>query len=94
MRATDLIRKVLDIVDAVEQRNSGPETVSTDDAERRFDQIKDLEDCGCDDTQFANEPREKIADIAVVTTLAGGGMNAPKHPMDLRVKDPSMYPGV
>ncbi len=92
MRATDLIRKVLDIFDAVEQRNFSPESVSTDDAERRFDQIKDLEDCGCD-TQFANEPREKTADIAVVTTLAGGGMNAPKHPMDLRVKDPSMYSG-
>lgn len=94
MRATDLIRKVLDIVDAVDQKNSSPESVPTDDAERRFNQIKDLEDCGCNDTQFANEPQEKTADIAVVTTLAGGGINAPKHPQDLRVKDPSMYPGV
>jgi hypothetical protein len=27
-----------------------------------------------------------------VTTDAGGGLNGPKHPADLRVKDPSMYP--
>jgi len=27
-----------------------------------------------------------------VTTHAGGGVNGPKHPHDLRVKDPSMYP--
>ena len=41
---------------------------------------------------IANAPNEQYADIASVTTDAGGGPNAPKHPHDLRVKDPSMYP--
>ena len=42
--------------------------------------------------QWANEPEEKYADIDAVTCDAGGGVNGPKQPSDLRVKDPSMYP--
>jgi hypothetical protein len=41
---------------------------------------------------LANSPNEKIASIDAVTVDAGGGINGPKHPHDLRVKDPSMYP--
>jgi len=41
---------------------------------------------------LSNSPNEKIADITAVTVDAGGGVNGPKHPHDLRVKDPSMYP--
>lgn len=40
---------------------------------------------------FENSPDEQYADIDAVTTDAGGGMNGPKHPKDLRVKDPSPY---
>jgi hypothetical protein len=28
-----------------------------------------------------------------VTTLAGGGLNGPKDPADIRVKDPGAYNG-
>jgi hypothetical protein len=41
---------------------------------------------------LANSPNEVVADIEAVTTDAGGGVNAPKHPHDIRVKDPSAYP--
>jgi len=37
---------------------------------------------------YDNSPNEIIAPIASVTTDAGGGVNAPKHPADIRVKDP------
>ncbi len=40
---------------------------------------------------FENAPDEQYADIDAVTKDAGGGMNGPKHPKDLRVKDPSPY---
>jgi hypothetical protein len=40
---------------------------------------------------IANAPDEKYADIDAVTTLAGGGVNGPKHPADIRVKDPRGY---
>lgn len=40
---------------------------------------------------FENQPNEQYADIDDITVDAGGGMNAPKHPKDLRIKDPSPY---
>jgi hypothetical protein len=48
-------------------------------------------DMDADKAGFANEPDEKYADIDAVTKDAGGGMNGPKHPKDLRVKDPSAF---
>jgi len=41
---------------------------------------------------LANTPNEVVAPIDAVTTNAGGGVNGPKHPHDIRVKDPSAYP--
>jgi len=40
----------------------------------------------------ANRPNEVVAPVSAVTTDAGGGVNGPKHPHDIRVKDPSAYP--
>ena len=37
---------------------------------------------------LANSPNEVVAPVDAVTTLAGGGVNGPKHPADIRVKDP------
>lgn len=58
---------------------------------RRFKQIVDLAD-NTDNAPYGNAPKEKYADIESVTTNAGGGVNGPKHPHDIRVKDPSAYP--
>ncbi len=70
---------------------ASPLTHAGDDI-NRFRQIVDLHSepkaCG----EFANSPDEKYADIEAVTTHAGGGVNGPKHPHDIRVKDPSAYP--
>jgi len=43
--------------------------------------------------ELQNTPQEEYADIDSVTIHAGGGVNGPKHPHDLRVKDPSQHPG-
>jgi hypothetical protein len=40
---------------------------------------------------LANSPNEKYADVSAVTTKAGGGLNGPKNPKDIRVKDASPY---
>jgi len=40
---------------------------------------------------LANSPNEVVSDVDSVTTLAGGGVNGPKHPDDIRVKDPRGY---
>jgi len=43
-------------------------------------------------TEYANEPQEMYADIDAVTVNAGGGVNGPKNPADIRGEHPSMYP--
>lgn len=68
-----------------------PLTHAGDDI-NRFRQIVDLADKPADCQQYANSPNERVAGIEAVTTHAGGGVNGPKHPHDIRVKDPSMYP--
>ena len=65
----------------------------TNDDVARFNQVKELLPQGPDMRQHANEPEEKYASVASVTTDAGGGPNAPKHPSDIRSASTSMYPG-
>jgi hypothetical protein len=38
---------------------------------------------------YANTPSSSVQPIADVTVNAGGGVNGPKQPYDIRVKDPS-----
>jgi hypothetical protein len=59
---------------------------------RRFRQIVDLADSG-ETTEYTNTPKEEYAAMDAVTTAAGGGMQAPKHPADIRGEHPSIYPG-
>jgi len=56
----------------------------------RFKQIVDLADKPCG--PIGNAPNEKYADIDAVTINAGGGMNGPKNPSDLRGEHPSLFP--
>jgi hypothetical protein len=57
----------------------------------RWRQIVDLADNdGCE--PYGNSPKEMYADIDSVTKNAGGGVNGPKHPADIRGEHPSMYP--
>lgn len=118
MRANEIIRSILDLIDGVDSGEQQPtvkiafgaepvesepvaviaepsdDEFASDDI-RRFKQIVDLanDDTDGSDSPFSNAPNEKIADIDAVTTDAGGGMQAPKHPSDIRVQHPSMYPG-
>jgi hypothetical protein len=64
--------------------------ISHGDDINRFRQIVDLSNNSQD--TYGNAPNEKYADIDSVTVNAGGGVNGPKHPHDIRVKDPSAYP--
>lgn len=96
MKITDIIRQILDVIDQAEEP-AGPQVDVEvnindpyDDEVRRMKQIAGLIPVG--EPVIANAPNEQYADIAAVTTDAGGGANGPKHPHDLRVKDPSMYP--
>lgn len=97
MRATDLVRQVLDLLDQIEDPHDVESEIIPDDvtcgAEQgepiagRFKQIFAMLDAPKSDL-YANTPNEVVAGIDAVTTLAGGGLNGPKHPHDIRVKDP------
>lgn len=108
MRATDIIRNLLDVIDGVEAANPAPVQQVTvaintqqepeaptvpeppSDQMARFVQIADL--MKNDAQTYANEPSEQVAEINSVTTNAGGGVNGPKHPSDMRSNATSMYP--
>ena len=88
MRAQDIIRAVLDLIDKSEEVPD--ETSGAEDGEpiaSRFKQIMAM--LNSDSTgPYSNTPNEIVADVDAVTTLAGGGVNGPKHPADIRIKDP------
>jgi len=100
MRITDVIRAVIDMVDSAEQPQqeqprSEPDVtavISNNDELARIIQIAGLLPTD-EPAEYANEPEEKYADIDSVTTCAGGGVNGPKHPADIRGSTQSMYPG-
>jgi len=95
MRATDIIRGVLDLLDKVDVPPATAEITldTTNGAEQgeaeasRFKQIFAMLDAPSKGP-LGNSPNEVVADIDSVTTLAGGGVNGPKDPADIRVKDP------
>jgi len=82
-----IVAHPIDMVEPPE--DASPFTHHADEI-NRFRQIVDLADRA--PGPIGNAPNERYADIDSVTIHAGGGMNGPKHPHDLRVKDPSMYP--
>lgn len=103
MRATEFIRSILDLIDLVDQNGSIEQEITIEPMDcadptpeepqadlRRFRQIVDLSSANA--TQHANEPNEAYADISAVTTDAGGGVNGPKNPADIRANSISMYP--
>jgi len=100
MRAVDIIRGVLDMIDSLDAAQQPPVeiAVSTEpavdaplpDELSRMKQIAGL--LPQHEPAVANEPCEQIADIDAVTVDAGGGVNGPKHPADMRANSVSMYP--
>ena len=92
MRTTDIIRSVLDLIDQVEVKQDTPIELPNEPGEQtsRFKQIYAmLSNRG--QGEYSNTPNEIVADVDSVTTLAGGGVNGPKHPDDIRIKDPRGY---
>jgi hypothetical protein len=100
MRAADIIRDLLDIIERIDgeespaavaqQPASATAAVATGVDQNRFKQILDL--LTVQPKLYDNSPAEVVASLDSVTIHAGGGLNGPKNPADLRVKDPSMYP--
>ena len=96
MRAQDIIRAVLDLIDQDVEPQGPALTVDTppeqgEPVASRFKQILAMLDKPSE-SPLSNAPNEVVAPVSAVTTDAGGGVNGPKHHHDIRIKDPSMYP--
>jgi hypothetical protein len=63
-----------------------------DDESRRFRQILDILMHKDQMGMYANSPAEVVTGINSVTKDAGGGLNGPKNPSDIRADSISMYP--
>lgn len=96
MRAHDIIRSVLDLIDNIEGKEEPamvaitPEPEHQDEETRRLQQIVDF--LSQSYQIYDNSPAEVIAGIDSVTKDAGGGWNGPKHPSDIRADSVAMYP--
>ena len=92
MSARDLLRAVLDILDAEdEQKVKADITINqNDEGPSHFKQILAMLDANSFGP-LANSPNEVVADVDAVTTDAGGGINAPKHVDDIRTAHPRQY---
>jgi hypothetical protein len=93
MKTTDIIRAVLDLLDKAEkpaELNVDYQDDESGEQTSRFKQILSMIQ-NKHTPQYSNSPNEVVAPIDAVTTDAGGGVNGPKHPEDIRVKDPRGY---
>jgi len=102
MRATEIIRGVLDLIDQIECQQEPIKAVEipidqrempvqSEPDQNRFKQIFDI--LSAQSTQmYNNSPDPVIAGIDAVTVNAGGGLNGPKHPADIRADSVAMYP--
>lgn len=87
MRATEIIRGVLDLIDQVECAQQQQEQPVQGAFAQLFAQLS-TEPQGYD-----NSPDPHVHGIDSVTTAAGlGGLNGPKNPADIRSDSVSMYP--
>lgn len=106
MQAIEIIRQVLNMIDAIETNaaQGQPREIEPDvsveissmptgepDELMRMKQIAGL--LGSCETEYSNQPQERIAGVEAVTTDAGGGVNGPKDPADIRSSTQAMYPG-
>ena len=92
MKITDVIRSVLDIIDSSEQPESVNQDYMPEEGDDEIMRMKELVGINPEEVQFSNSPDELYADIKKVTVDAGGGINGPKHPGNIRTTNFPMYP--
>jgi hypothetical protein len=96
MRATEVIRNILDILDAIDQYDQEQEAADTaakipadSEAHQRLSHIADLLDQ--EQSQIQNTPNPQYAGIDAVTQ-SGNDVNKSKNPADIRGNSQSLYP--
>jgi hypothetical protein len=94
MKITDVIRQVLDIVDAAEEQQEPvmmAEPQAEPDALIRIQQIAGLLPTD-DSAEYSNTPQERTAPVTAAFP-SGDDVHHSKNPADIRTNAPSMFPG-
>lgn len=94
MKITDIIRQVLDIVDAAEEQVEPvmvAEPTAEPDALIRIQQIAGLLPTD-DSAEYSNTPQERTAPVTAAFP-SGDDVHHSKNPADIRTNAPSMFPG-
>lgn len=97
MRATDIIRGVLDLIDQVDKTEgeapSATIEIEPEQGEPEASRFKQIFAMLSNPSHgpLSNSPNEVVADIDSVTDHAGGGVNGPKHVDDIRTAHPRQY---
>lgn len=81
MRVTEIIRQILDIIDAAEQQEEQPQATVTIARGHAHDE-----------PEYNNTPHEVIAPLQAAFPV-GDDVHHSKNPADIRTNAPSMYPG-
>lgn len=99
MRATEIIRNILDLIDTIDVESSSTDSsdevnnIQTGVDTNRFKHIFAMLDAERNNPgMYDNSPSVVIADISAVTKDAGGGWNGPKNPADMKSDSVSLYP--
>jgi hypothetical protein len=99
MKATEIIRNILDLIDDIDvesddtDQSEKVDTIQTGVDTNRFKHIFAMLDAERSNSGiYDNSPSVVIADISAVTNDAGGGWNGPKNPSDLKGNSISLYP--
>lgn len=92
MRAQDIIRALLDVIDQ-QKKEQVDQIIPNEKGEQtsRFKQIFSALNQRNKPRQYSNSPQEGVEDIESVTTNAGGGVNGSKHPEDIRGEHGRLY---
>lgn len=98
MKPSDIIRQILDIIDSLEQSNNDEHTTgctvdltSNNSPPEELSQFKHILNL-LSTKEYSTRPDPAYADINAVTVDAGGGLNGPKHPADIRGSTVAIYP--
>jgi len=94
MKITDIIRQVLDIVDAADNAVEPAmvaEPTQEPDALIRIQQIAGLLPTD-DSAEYSNTPQERTAPVTAAFP-SGDDVHHSKNPADIRTNAPSMFPG-
>ena len=92
MKVTDIIRQVLDIVDAAEQAEAAPAVEPAQDPDALI-RIRHIAGLLPDSTEgeYQNTPQEKTAPIGAAFP-EGDDVHHRKNPADMRTDSISLYP--